>query len=142
MKNINLQFIIEDCICKRCGIPFVVKLINNNNKLILSCPNHLHNNFMKQLSPTDCDKIPSKINCKCLQCNKLRNNQNETFCYCYNCRQIICYQCFPLHQNQHPNVTNAIVNYDGIQNKCLNHINSEYKIFCFNCNDFLCEYCY
>ena len=133
--------LINECTCKYCGIPFKIKSINANNNFILSCPNHLHNNFQKELSPKKYEEIFYKLNCKCLQCNKYRNHPNEIFYYCFKCRQIICNQCISVHLNQHPNFMNVIVNYNEMQNKCLNHINHKYLIFCYNCNDFLCDNC-
>ena len=137
-QNSLENILVTECICKVCGIPFIIKSINSNNKLVLSCPNYLHNNFIKELSPIEYDQISYKINCKCMQCNKYRNNPNEAFYYCFKCYQIFCSQCIVAHNNIHPNL---IVIYDAIKNKCLRHMNKEYKLFCFNCNDFFCEMC-
>ena len=139
-------------ICQECGLPLKVDSytkINPNTdeeKIILNlnCPNPDH----KEMKELNFDEYQALINIsmnkqgKCILCNSIQQNRNDSPYYCYTCKKIICSDCLKdKHEKEHKN----IVEYKDLKNKCLNHFDDSNKneiiFYCLICKKNMCQFC-
>ena len=141
---------LNNNICQECGLPLRIysyERINPNTdlekiKLKLYCQNLEHKKINEIDFENYQDFIDEYLNkmCKCVLCNKIIQNTNETFYYCYTCHKIICDECLNnKHEKEHKNV----FKYEDINNKCLKHFDDKNDIiyYCNICRINLCQNC-
>ena len=141
---------LNKIICQECGLPLNVysyEKINPNTdeekiKIKLFCQNLDH----KTINELDFEDYQALINismlnkCKCISCNKLLLNKDDSPNYCYICKKIICSDCL---ENKHDKGHKNIFQYKELDNKCLNHFGdkNEFEYYCLICKKKLCSDC-
>ena len=152
MEENNAPLVFGDLnknICQECGLALKIhsyEKVNPNTenekiKIKLFCQNLEHkqiNEFTYEEYKFLVDEYFDKIG-KCIFCDKIFLNTNETPFYCYNCRKIMCKECLNnKHEKEHKN----IFKYEDLKDKCLVHPdNNDIKYYCITCKQSLCKNC-
>ena len=132
----NYDLIVNEYSCNECNsIPEIKNINFEKNTLEIKCPFH-----QKEIKWSDF--INNALNSNlyfsvCNICNKnIQKNFNNIFQYCYNCKKIICPQCYKNHDSSHNSINNNELNI-----KCQKHYNKIYTSFCVNCQENICNEC-
>jgi len=133
---LNEELIFNSYRCKKCKtIPEIIDIDFNNNIMKIKCPNHqteitLDNFIYEAIKHNYYFSV-------CDICNKnVQKNYESIFKYCYNCKKIICNQCYLNHNLEH-----KVINQNEYNIKCVKHFNQIYTSFCFSCNENICIEC-
>ena len=133
---INEDLFFNRYSCNLCNsIPEIIDIDYNKNIMKIKCPNH-------ETEITLDDFIYEAIKHNyyfsvCNICNKNTQKYDESiFKYCYDCKKVICNQCYPNHNSEH-----KIINQNEYNIKCLKHYNQVYTSFCRSCNENICIEC-
>ena len=132
----NYDLIIDEYSCNICNhIPEIRNINFEKNTLDIKCPLH-----QTEIKWTDFINNSFKSNyyfSVCNICNKnIQKNFENIFKYCYDCKKIICPQCYKTHNSEH----NVIKN-NEFNSKCQKHYNQTYSSFCVNCQQNICNEC-
>ena len=132
--NYNL---INNCYtCNKCNlIPEIINIDYYKNIIEIKCQNH-----QSKMTLNEFINETLKYNyyfSVCNICNKnIQKNNNKCFKYCYDCKKIICYNCYMNHNFNH-----KIINQNEYNNKCPNHFNQINTSFCTDCKINICDQC-
>ena len=135
----------DEYLCPYCEkIPEILNIHTDNGKIELKCKEHgiieltlkEYYNKMKNHSFT-------YFKTKCFNCDKVQNNKDNMFKYCYYCKADFCEKCvnkFKKNKKEHHrNHLDVCIPVNEKKHKCLEHFNSEISSFCLDCRINICE---
>lgn len=137
-ENINTNEVLtyNGYTCNKCNsIPEITNIDFIKNTIEINCYKHKN-----EITWNDFINNAMKYNyyfSVCNICNKnIQKNNENIFKYCYDCRTIICENCFLSHNNEH-----KIINNSDYYNKCPKHFNQTYISYCSYCKENICNEC-
>ena len=122
--------------CSECNsIPEIINIDFQKETIEMKCPNHQReiqwNDFINET------KNNNYYFSVCNICKKnIQKNDLNIFKYCFDCKLVICPDCFIKHNLNHNIVYNNEYNY-----KCQNHFNEIFTSFCVKCQQNICKEC-
>jgi len=107
-----------------------IKMKFENNEIEYECENKHKNTLSYDKFVTESKKY-SLNNIKCLNCkNNKSDNDNNTYSYCFKCKNFICYKWLNEHtKNKEHEFYIPIIGFDG----CCKEHNNSYVYYCNNC---------
>ena len=122
--------------CNQCNKIPLIELIERNNEYYIkyNCENGHKDEINLEHYLKNNKNSLNKIDC--FECKKKQENNFLRFCYCINCKQVLCINCITSHTDKQHQI-NYLSRYDST---CLEH-NQYFAHYCKNCNKNICLLC-